>query len=85
MPYIPQKDRNNVLQRDFRTAGELNYFITCACLDYMMLDATDEWDVGYTTYNEIIGVLECAKQEFYRRMVAKYEDNKCTINGDVFK
>ena len=42
-------------------------------------------DSSYHAYNEIIGVLECVKQEFYRRMVAPYEDKKCEENGDVFQ
>jgi hypothetical protein len=31
-----------------------------------------------------VGTLECAKQEFYRRVVATYEDAKCVENGDVY-
>jgi len=38
---------------------------------------------SYEAYNAGIGVLECAKLEFYRRKVAKYEDYKIQVNGDV--
>jgi len=31
-----------------------------------------------------MGVLECIKQEFYRRAVAPYEDKKKEENGDVY-
>jgi len=31
----------------------------------------------------MIGVLECVKQEFYRRKVAPYEDIKIIENGDI--
>ena len=34
--------------------------------------------------NAAIGVLECAKLELYRRVVAMYEDGKIKENGDVF-
>ena len=39
--------------------------------------------VSYQTYNDIVGVLDCAKMEIYRRLVAKYEDAKVEENGDV--
>jgi len=40
--------------------------------------------VKYATLNTVIGVLECAKLELYRRVVADYEDQKCEENGDVY-
>lgn len=39
---------------------------------------------GFTQI-QILGVLSCVQQEFYRRVVAPYEDQKCRENGDVFK
>ena len=39
---------------------------------------------SYATFNEVVGVLECAKQEFYRRVVAGYEQEKFVANGDVY-
>ena len=59
--------------------GTLNYIITrLVC-----------WWLGdnpnYERYNAAIGVLECAKQELYRRQIALYEDEKCEENGDVYK
>jgi len=38
---------------------------------------------SYGAYKEILGELECAKFEIYRRLVAKYEDEKMIENGDV--
>jgi len=80
MPYIKQRVRDNIDDDPScsHTAGQLNYFVTRACLDYM----TDNPD--YAEFNEVIGVLECAKLELYRRMVAPYEDRKCEENGDVY-
>ncbi len=40
--------------------------------------------VSYTTYNEVVGVLECVKQEIYRRVIGPYENEKKHANGDVF-
>ena len=39
---------------------------------------------SYATINDIIGALEGAKMEFYRRVVAPYEDEKIKENGDVY-
>lgn len=60
--------------------GDLNYFITKILLKYIK----DGGKPRYYIYNEVIGVLECIKQELYRRVVAVYEDVKKDMNGDVF-
>jgi hypothetical protein len=85
MPYIKQEDRDRlyyVINRneEIRTPGELNYLITRLCLKYR----EDKGVMDYETLNSIVGVLECAKQEFYRRMVSPYEDKKIRENGDVY-
>ena len=86
MPYVDQATRDAL--EDFNctgdpefpvTAGELNYCITRLCDRYL-----SESKKKYTDYNEIIGVLECAKLEFYRRLVVPYEDQKKEENGDVY-
>jgi hypothetical protein len=38
----------------------------------------------YDDYNSLIGTLECAKQELYRRKIAAYEDKKIEENGEVY-
>ncbi len=58
--------------------GTLNYIITRMVIWYLGKNP------NYERYNAAIGVLECAKQEFYRRQIALYEDEKCRINGDVY-
>jgi hypothetical protein len=81
MPYIPKNRRDDIdigLQYP-RTIGEVNYAITGVCNEWAKLRGRN-----YSTYNEIIGVLECAKLEFYRRAVAAYEDEKIKLNGDVY-
>jgi uncharacterized protein DUF6899/ribosomal L7/L12-like protein len=62
--------------------GVLNYIITEACL--LWVRARNDGKLDYDTLNSAIGVLECAKLELYRRMVAPYEDEKIAENGDVF-
>jgi hypothetical protein len=39
---------------------------------------------NYALLNELIGVLECAKLELYRRVASPYEDEKIQSNGDVY-
>jgi len=79
MPYIKQADRNlsNILGP--RTAGELNFAFTEIALNYLKINGEK-----YQTYNDIIGALEGAKLELYRRKVSLYEDNKMAENGDVY-
>lgn len=60
------------------TEGELNYAITMLCVRYLGSS------YNYHTLNGVIGVLECAKLELYRRMAAPYEDAKMKENGDVY-
>lgn len=79
MPYIKQEDKYRVLEDGPSSPGELNYAITVLCRDYLGLGG-----VNYTNINTVIGVLECAKQEFYRRVAVPYEDQKIKENGDVY-
>lgn len=81
MPYIDQEARVRLadIGSDPETAGELNYLITRTCTNYATLRGH-----RYTTYNEIVGVLECAKLEMYRRLIGPYEDTKIEENGDVY-
>jgi hypothetical protein len=60
-------------------AGELNYVITKVCDEFLARKGR-----RYNHINTVIGVLECAKQEFYRRIAAPYENEKIAANGDVY-
>lgn len=55
--------------------GELNYIIT------RILKGV--YPLKYFNLNRAIGVLESCKLEFYRRVIAPYEDIKIDQNGDV--
>jgi len=63
---------------DTANPGNLNYTIT------KLLNAWLGHTPNYAKYNEVIGVLECAKLELYRRKISEYEDQKCLNNGDVY-
>ncbi len=80
MPYVPQITRQ-MLAEDTKPMfpGELNYIISSIIDQYI-----EKTGLSYTTLNEIIGVLECAKMELYRRIAAPYEDKKLSENGEVY-
>jgi len=40
--------------------------------------------LSYQTINDIVGALEGAKLEFYRRIAVGYEEQKRHDNGDVY-
>jgi len=79
MPYIQQEDRNLNTILGPRTAGELNFSFTQILQNYIKQNGK-----SYQTFNDIIGALEGAKLELYRRRVADYEDGKIVVNGDVY-
>jgi len=80
MPYIEPKRRKELdLKFDPKTAGELNYVITSQLTNYIFLNGE-----SYQTFNDIIGALEGAKLEIYRRLIVPYEDRKSRENGDVY-
>jgi len=58
---------------------ELNYVITSICIEYLNTKGKN-----YQAVNDIVGALEGAKLEFYRRIAAPYEDMKIKQNGDVY-
>lgn len=78
MPYINEQDRE-VAAVTPRAAGELNYAITRLCWEYL----ADE-EPTYRLINDVLGALEGAKLEFYRRVAVPYEDIKMAENGDVY-
>jgi broad-specificity NMP kinase len=85
MPYIEKSIREpydeiiaSFIGKIFN-AGDLNYVLTKILQLY-----AKEHIIRYATLNEIIGVLECCKQEFYSRIIRPYEDTKIQENGDVF-
>jgi len=83
MPYIRKDLRESFLSsRNLQPAnpGELNYCLTALCVEYL-----DRKVMCYEVLNEILGALEAAKMEFYRRVVTPYEWQKMVENGDVYK
>ena len=89
MPYIKQEDReglDGVIEtlmchlsfNDFG-AGDINYMI-----NKLFSRILEKKGMSYAKINELIGALECAKLELYRKVAVPYERNKCIMNGEVF-
>ena len=91
MPYISHEKRE-LLQHSLASlaagiivadqkdqAGVLNY-----CISALLNEVLKTNGISYRNINELIGVLECAKLELYRRVASPYEDDKIQSNGDVY-
>lgn len=81
MPYIESKiNRTDLIcgERFPENAGELNFLITSIIHLYIK-----EKGLKYSSINEVIGVLECAKLELYRQIAAPYENKKKRENGAI--
>lgn len=59
--------------------GDLNYCIS------RLLWSLWEKHSRYYTGNDLIGVLECVKQEFYRCKMVPHEEIKKCLNGDIIE
>jgi hypothetical protein len=57
--------------------GDLNYVISS--IVWNLFDKKPSYSVG----NKLVGVIDCVKQEFYRRKLAPYEDGAIERNGDI--
>ena len=81
MPYVDKDARTRLDKREMpKNAGELNYAITKLVDGYLKSKGT----IRYAHLNEVMGAMECAKLELYRRIAVPYEDSKIEQNGDVY-
>ena len=99
MPYIKQEKRDKLISYDISqkydtsgspsdiihielsqidSPGDLNFIISTLLFHYV-----EDKGESYQIYNDLIGALECAKLELYRRHVARLEDQKIETNGDI--
>lgn len=91
MPYISKEKRmllehplaslaaGVIVEESKNQAGVLNY-----CISALLNEVLKTNGISYRNINELIGVLECAKLELYRRVASPYEDEKIQSNGDVY-
>jgi hypothetical protein len=88
LPYITQDKRAYIhpeiseLARKIKAMegreGVMNYTIS------ELINLVYGPDLRYKDVNEIVGMLECAKQEFYRVVAGPYEQEKLESNGKVY-
>ncbi len=82
MPYIIQERRDAILAgADPKDAGELNFAITILVDKFLQ----NKGRLRYAHINEVVGAMECAKLELYRRIAIPYEDQKIAESGDVYR
>ncbi len=85
MPYITQENRAEFehieeMIQDFppTCAGDIQYMVAILIREYMRNNP-----YRYQTMNDVMGALNGANLEFYRRYVGPYEDECIGKNGDV--
>lgn len=79
MPYIKNLTRWELQGRHAVTPGELNYQITKLLCRYIRRKG-----MSYQSINDVLGALDGASKEFYRRVAVPYENTKLSENGDVY-
>ena len=90
VPYIDPEKRTDldplidrltdeILKGESAWEGNLNYAISRLSNNIVLRRGK-----SYRLFNKLLGVMECVKQEVYRRLVAPYERYKMWNNGDVF-
>ena len=85
MPYVKQIYRDafnpdlEKLCRNIQSTGDLTYCIYK--LMKMLLEKHGK--SSFVNMATLLSEVECAKLEFYRRIMAPYEDEKIKENGDV--
>jgi hypothetical protein len=85
LPYLCAEDRNHLDREIDALASKMNDLGTGFgadmnyCIHCLIAKAHPQ---RYAHWQEIIGALECAKQELYRR-IAIYENAKAQENGDI--
>jgi hypothetical protein len=81
MPYLTEERQKQLLEYNYQpeNGGDLNFLFTNVIRNYL-------WFHGhsYSRFNDVIGALEGAKLELYRRIIVPYEDQKMEENGDVY-
>jgi len=77
MPYITQESRDNLVTA--QNGGDLNYQISMLCAAYIA-----EHGLRYHNISDVVGALEGAKQEFFRKVVNPYEEITENENGGVY-
>ena len=88
MPYIKPEDRKKfeeVIKELMRLISEEKEEDQDGCINYCFTRILDGiYPLRYRHVNRAVGVIECIKQEYYRRIAGPYEDEKIKENGDAY-
>lgn len=85
MPYIDQKTREKISidvnfgEPEGFTVGNLTYVLTFIVNGYVKHRGK-----SFQSLAEVVAALEQTKDEFRRRVIHPYEDEKRELNGDVY-
>lgn len=90
MPYIKQEERDQIDPKlkemldhmGVLTPGQFVYMMYQICQWQTSFGGTGDLPVGWGSASRVLADLEATKLEFYRRVVAPYEDQKIQENGD---
>ncbi|MDZ4786813.1 MAG: hypothetical protein SGJ02_12135 [bacterium] len=88
MPYIKRESRKQYQNSVSEIArlvpldamerpGHMNYIVS------LLIEKVYGKNMRYAQHNEVVGVLNCIQQEFYRRKTVPYEDQKIESEGDL--
>lgn len=83
MPYITPERRLEIglsIHDIPQDEGELNYAISVLLDAYM-----GKHGLSYARMGDCVGACSNAEAEFRRRVMDGYEDEKCRMNGDVYR
>ena len=92
MPYIKQEYRNeldNLIDDFAKKVKEIHKDNPAQTIDGLLNYSLTRLfnqvysDSRYHDFNQLIGMLECCKLEYYRKYIADYEDLKENENGKV--
>jgi hypothetical protein len=87
MPYIKENRRENLYDGKYikveaiENAGDIQYAIA-EMVDFYLRYGPGKFN--YQKCNDIMGALAGAQMEFYRKVVAPYEDEKILENGGLY-
>jgi len=71
MPYINHEVDIEATCYEWNGVGVLNCAISLVLSNYIKAQG-----LSYSTINDIVGALDCAKMEFYRKVAVPYEERK---------
>lgn len=87
MPYVTRGEREALAGTPWAAKpGQLTYVLTEAITRFLLeREAQTGMDNDFADYASVIGALEATKLEFFRRVLAPYEEAKCAQHGDVYR